>query len=121
MKILAAILFLALAGSGCVTKSQADAQARAAFLAGQRMALAKMSGAQNPGVTIIGPVRNPNVPWVDGLTLAQAIATATYTGFHNPREIILTRQGKKTSINPDDLLNGRDTPLEPGDTVTIHE
>ena len=105
---------------GCVTKSQARAQAQAAYLAGQNDALAKMAG-MGQGIVVVGPVEHPNVPWVEGLTLSQAIATANYTGRHNPKEITITRQGDQASINPRDLLNGHVVPLEPGDTITIHE
>jgi hypothetical protein len=66
-------------------------------------------------------VQKSEVPWVEGLTLAQAIATANYTGFHNPKGITITRQGEQASINPKDLLNGHVVPLEPGDTITIRE
>jgi hypothetical protein len=106
---------------GCVTKSQANAQAQAAYLAGQRDALAKMAADQRTSVYIVGPVQKSEVPWVEGLTLAQAIATANYTSRHNPKEITITRQGEQASINPKDLLNGHVVPLEPGDTITIRE
>jgi len=105
---------------GCVTRSQAHAQAQAAYLAGQNDALAKMAG-QGQGIVIVGPVEHPNVPWVEGMTLSQAIATANYTSIHNPKEITITRQGEQASINPKDLLNGHVVPLEPGDTITIRE
>jgi hypothetical protein len=104
---------------GCVTKSQANAQVQAAYLAGQQAAFASI--AQGQGVVIVGPVQYPNIPWVEGLTLSQAIATANYTGRHNPKEITITRQGEQASINPKDLLNGHVVPLEPGDTITIRE
>jgi len=114
---LSAILFC-----GCVTKSKADAQVREAYLAGQNAALRQQQAqAQAPGVTVIGPVQNPDVPWVEGLTLTQAIATAKYLGQHDPKEIILTRQGESAKLAPKMLLNGADVPLEPGDTITIHE
>ena len=105
---------------GCVTRSQANAQARAAYLAGQKVAFASIAG-DGQGVAIVGPVQHPNVPWVEGLTLAQAIATANYTGHRNPKAITITRQGEQASINPKDLLNGHVVPLEPGDTITIRE
>ena len=105
---------------GCVTRSQADAQARAAYLAGQKAALASIAG-QGQGVVIVGPVEHPNVPWIEGLTLSQAIATANYTGRHNPKTITITRQGEQAVVSPKDLLNGHVVPLEPGDTITIRE
>jgi len=111
----AAVLFCS-----CETKSQAQARAQAAYLAGQNAAL-RQQQAQAPGVTVIGPVENPDVPWVEGLTLAQAIATAKYLGQHDPKEIIVTRQGESAKLAPKMLLNGADVPLEPGDAITIHE
>ena len=113
-------LLIASSYCGCVTRSQARAQSQAAYLAGQNDALAKMAG-QGQGIVIVGPVEKSEVPWVEGLTLAQAIATANYTSIHNPKEITITRQGEQASINPKDLLNGHVVPLEPGDTITIRE
>jgi len=105
---------------GCVTKAQARAEAQAAYLAGQRDALAKMAGVDQ-AIVIVGPVEHSKVPWVEGLTLSQAIATANYTGRHNPKVITITRQGEQAIVNPKDLLNGNVVPLEPGDTITIRE
>ena len=105
---------------GCISKSKAQAQAQSAYIAGQNAAL-RQQQAQAPGVTVIGPVQNSSVPWVEGLTLAQAIATANYLGQHDPKEIIITRQGESAKLAPKLLLNGADVPLEPGDTITIHE
>ena len=113
-------LLMATSFCGCVTRAQARAQAQAAYLAGQNDALAKMAG-QGQGIVIVGPVEHPNVPWVEGMTLSQAIATANYTSIHNPKTIIITRQGEQAVISPKVLLNGHVVPLEPGDTITIRE
>src|ERR1035438_6287738 len=90
MKFLFAILMLALAVTGCTTKSKARLKEQSAFLAGQNAALRQQ--AQASGVTIVGAVQNPQVPWVAGLTLAQAVATANYTSAKEPKQIIITRQ-----------------------------
>jgi hypothetical protein len=119
MKTLIALLVLSLATSGCVTKSKARADVRAAYAAGQRDAFATIANTQRTGIKVFGPVQYPEVPWVEGLTLAQAIATATYTAHGNPKEIILLRRGESATIDPRDLLNGHDVPLEPGDTITL--
>ncbi|MEI9863179.1 MAG: hypothetical protein WDN00_01190 [Limisphaerales bacterium] len=105
---------------GCVTKSKARADARAAYVAGQRDAYASIAVAQDTNIKVNGPVQNSNVPWVEGMTLAQAIATANYTGRGRPEEIILLRRGESATIDPRDLLNGHDVPLEPGDAITLH-
>jgi hypothetical protein len=104
---------------GCVSQSKARADVRAAYLAGQRDAFATIAAAQRTSITVSGPVQNHDVPWVEGLTLAQAIATANYTAIGNPKEIILLRRGESATIDPKDLLKGHDVPLEPGDTITL--
>jgi hypothetical protein len=105
--------------SSCTTKSQAQMKAQQAFLAGQNAVLRQQQAAQSPGVTIIGPVQNPQVPWVEGLTLAQAIATANYLDSQAPKEIIITRAGENASVDPKVLLRGVPVPLEAGDIITL--
>jgi hypothetical protein len=115
------LAFLLLLGaSGCVTRAQANAQAREAFLAGQRSALSSLAG-EGKIVIVEGPVASPKVPWVEGLTLAQAIATAQYTGRHNPRKITIVRKGETIHVSPHTLLSGRTVQLEPDDLVKIQE
>lgn len=109
-------LMLMLAATGCVTKAQARREAQAAFFAGKKAALAEI---QAQSVVVKGPVQNPSVPWVAGLTLSQAIATANYLGAEEPRVITLTRQGESAIVAPDELLNGAAVPLEPGDVIEI--
>ena len=105
---------------GCVTEAQANARAREAYLAGQKAAFASMGGLGH-GVAIIGPVQYPNVSWVEGLTLAQAIATANYLSHRTPKSITITRQGEEITVDPHNLLGGHVVPLEPGDTIKIQE
>ncbi len=75
---------------GCATKSKVKADQQAAYLAGQNALLQQQQAQQFPTVTILGPVQNHTVPWVAGLTLAQAVATANYLGSRAPTEIIIT-------------------------------
>jgi hypothetical protein len=119
MKFFVVVLLLAFTGGGCTTRSQSQTDAQAAYLAGQRDAYARIAAMQRTSIVVIGPVQNPEVQWTDGLTLAQAILAANYTGHGNPKEIILTRQGEITRIDPKDLLRGNDVPLQPGDTITL--
>ena len=109
--------------AGCTTKSTAQAKAQQAYLAGQnaalRQQLEQQQASQAPGVTVVGSVQNSQVPWVAGLTLAQAVATANYLGAQAPKEIIITRQGESTKLGADVLLNGVAVPLEPGDVVEL--
>lgn len=119
MKTGLVILLFALAVVGCATKSKARLREQNAFLAGQNAALRRQAQSTFPTVSIVGPVRNAAVPWVTGLTLAQAIATADYLDANAPKEIILTRQGESAKLDPAVLLNGAVIPLEPGDVVEI--
>jgi hypothetical protein len=104
--------------AGCVTRATADAQAKAAFVAGQRAAYQSMQSATT-AIVILGNVKNHQVPWVEGLTLAHALAAAGYTGAHDPTDIILRRNSVQTEIDPRDLLNGKDVPLHPGDVISV--
>lgn len=118
--LLAALIVLPLIPlCGCVTRAQANADARAAYLAGQKDAFATIVATQHSNIKVFGPVQNSEVPWVEGMTLTQAIATAIYTAQSNPREINLMRRGESATIDPRNLLNGHEVPLEPGDTIEL--
>ena len=107
--------------AGCMSKKKADAQARTAFLAGQRQALeiVQQAQARGPSITVLGEVRNSIVPWTSDLTLAKALVAADYRGATDPIEILIERQGKATSYDPKKLLTGEDVPLQPNDVVQI--
>ncbi|MEI7807079.1 MAG: hypothetical protein WCJ07_01200 [Verrucomicrobiota bacterium] len=121
MRAVLVILAMAFAVSGCTTKSTVRLKEQNAFLAGQNVALRQQaqSASAFPAVSVIGPVEKASVPWVAGLTLTQAIATAKYLDPNEPQEIILTRQGESAKLNPAVLLNGAVIPLEAGDVVEI--
>ena len=74
-------LLLAFILTGCVSKSQANAQAHAAYLEGQRQAMAQK--IQGPTVYIVGNVKNPFVPWTADLTLTKAVIAADYLGLED--------------------------------------
>ncbi|MGH7942462.1 MAG: hypothetical protein ACREFR_15455 [Limisphaerales bacterium] len=112
------VLLLLVMLTGCVTKATAGAEARAAFVAGQKAAYQSMLISQT-AITVLGNVQKHQIPWVDGLTLTQALATANYTGAHDPSGIILKRNSVQTDIDPKQLLNGRDMPLRPGDVISV--
>jgi hypothetical protein len=122
MKWVFVILVLGLAAAGCTTKSEARLEARDAYLAGQNELLRQQQAeAQMPSVTIVGPVQNHKVPWVDGLTLAQALATANYLDSHGPKQIIITRDGESATLDPKVLFNGAVVPLVAGDVVELRQ
>ena len=106
---------------GCASQSKAQLRAQNAFLAGQNSMLQKQLAAQSAlsGVTVVGAVQNPQVPWVAGLTLAQEVATANYTGAEEPKQIVITRQGESVTLEAKVLLDGTDVPLEKGDVIEL--
>ncbi len=109
---------LVLVATGCVTKSKANAQARAAYFAGKQQGMAmKING---PSVWFVGNVHQQIVPWTEGLTLAHALVTANYLGQNDPSEITVFRPGQPPiKVDPKDLLRGADLPLEAGDRIDI--
>jgi hypothetical protein len=120
---LCCLLIAALALSGCVSKSKADARAKAAFMAGQQQAIANMQKAQaqaaGPCVTVNGEVRNRIVPWIEGMTLAKALLAADYYGATDPGEILIVHNGVATRVEARQLLTGVDIHLQPGDIVQL--
>jgi hypothetical protein len=121
MKVYLGCLFLlAVAAGGCTSRSKAQAQSQAAYAAGQQQAMVRMHDAQRTSVRVLGNVRNSEILWEDGLTLAQVIVAAECVGQHNPRQIVVVRQRERFPVDPNALLRGEDMLLEPGDTVEIH-
>ncbi len=107
---------------GCASNSKARLKEQNAFLAGQNSVLMQQqaqTAAQSPGVTVVGAVQHPQVPWITGLTLAQAVATANYIGADAPKQIIITRHGESAMLDAKVLLNGADIPLEIGDVIEL--
>jgi len=113
------VLLLAFGSAGCTSNSNAKAQARQAFLAGQQQALARMLQARAPNVTVLGPVHNPIMPWTEDLTLAKAIVAAGYYGRTDPKGIVIHRNGQDMPIDPKQLLSGEDMLLQAGDVVEV--
>lgn len=105
-------------GAGCVSKSKADAQARAAYLAGQRDGM--IMAAKGNSVFVMGNVKNQIVPWTPDLTLSKAIVNAEYRGTKDPGEIIVQRKDQQPLyIHAEQLLRGEDMPLQAGDQIEI--
>jgi hypothetical protein len=114
-------IITALALGGCVSKSKANTMARMAYLSGQQAGFAQalQQQAHGPSVNFIGQVQNPFVKWHEGLTLSQAIVLAVYTSANDPASIIIRRAGQSIPVDPKQLLNGQDVPLESGDVVEL--
>ena len=106
--------------SGCVSKSEARLREREAFVKGQQQILSTQQQAQQPTIMFRGLIRKPRVPWSEGLTLAQGILAAEYTGSGTPGRIRVIRQGQVYQIDVKLLLRGQEDPLlEAGDIVDI--
>ena len=122
-KAVLCLLLAVLAGAGCVSRKKAQAEARRAYVAGQEQAMqaaARARQQQGPVVFVQGPVRNPVLPWEEGMKLSQAVAAAEYTGYMNPRLIRVLRNGQAAGeLKGIDLLHHQDMGLEDGDTVLI--
>ncbi len=108
------------AGTGCVTKHKAEVQCAAYLEAEQHQALLSRPVVQGSAVSFVGPVRNPTISWMPGLTLAQAIVSAGFTGAKDPQLILIKRQNEEIPVNPQHLLGGQDIPLVMGDVIEIH-
>jgi hypothetical protein len=106
-----------------VSKSKADARARAAFLAGQQqaamMAASRQAPVQGLTVTVLGEVKNNLVPWTADLTVAKAVIAADYYGTSDPKEILVQRGAQEIHCNPAKLLAGEDLQLQPNDVVLL--
>src|SRR5580658_10112166 len=118
------LLLAVLAGAGCVSQKKAKEQARQAYLAGQQQGMQQAGQRarqeEGPVVFVQGPVRNPVVPWEEGMKLSQAIVKAEYTAFMNPMLIRVLRNGQVAGeFKGIDLLHHEDMELEDGDTVLI--
>lgn len=118
--ILVFLLALIAVVAGCTTRASANARARQAFVAGQRAGFAQADDARRTSIRVLGPVRQPEIAWTEGLTLAGVIAAAGYSDVRDPSTVVVIRQRERIPFDPRALLRGDDMPLEPGDTVEIH-
>ena len=133
MRIFCAILpLVCLAAAGCASKAKTQAHIRRAYAAGEQAARAQMEQAQqsqpsppaenaDPQVRILGPVKNPVLPWSEGLTLGRAFVEAEYQKPNTPVAITIYRNNQPLQIDPHLLLEGKDFPLFPGDMVYIQD
>jgi hypothetical protein len=119
--IVIVIPILILPATGCVTRKEAQRQAGQAYFAAQQQQQPPgQMDPQHPVVFVQGPVKNPLVPWEDGLKLSEAIVAADYTAYMNPMVVRVLRNNQVVGdFKGIDLLHHQDMDLEPGDTVVI--
>lgn len=113
------LLLLAVLVGGCVSSSKARRKEREAFQLGQQQG-AVARPAEQPSIWFRGLIRHPRIPWTEGITLAQAMVTAEFTGAIQPGSVRVIRQGQAYPIDLKLLLRGEVDPLlEAGDIVEV--
>jgi hypothetical protein len=76
--------------------------------------------ASATAVTVTGNVARPVIPWQDGLTLMQAFAMAGYQDAANPSQLVIIRKRQfPVKVNYENLNQGQDMMLEPGDQIQV--
>jgi hypothetical protein len=110
---------LALVLSGCASSQPDPAEEKRAFDAGLAEAFAMLQESGIEIVRIVGPFERPVVQWRPDMTLAQVILAAGYLDTRDPAQIFILRQGTAIPVDPSELLNGQDTPVESGDVVHV--
>mgnify|MGYP002630480975 CR=1 FL=1 len=73
-----------------------------------------------PVVTVNGQVVRRRVDWREGLSLAEALLEAEYTGTTTPVSLRITRGGRPISVTMRRFLSGSQNPiLEPNDVIEV--
>lgn len=107
------LLVITLLGMGCASGRK---QQPPPALAGGAPALEGKST-----VMFSGDVKMHVVPYVEGMTLAQGLLLAEYTGYLDPRSIAVTRAGVPYKVDVRRFMRGDENPeLQPGDMVDVH-
>jgi|SRR6185436_9702961 len=116
MRLVFAILVVAILASGCSSKPKP--RSVPTFVPVQAPPPPRID--QRTHVTIQGQVRNPVIPWTQDLTLSQALVMGDYFGERDPQSIVIFRGDKAIFVETRQLLGGvKDPPLLPGDTIEL--
>ena len=112
---------LLLAGVGCASKQKAKEKAAAqkAYIAGQEQAWRQYQQVNPNSVRFNGPVANPILAWRPGMTLIEAIVEAGYGQPGNPGVIVVLRGAEQQRFTAEQLLNGENIELLPGDQIFL--
>ncbi len=111
-------LLALLLAAGCVSQEKSQEEVRRAYEAGLQQGR-KEAEIRLTHVRVRGPVQRADVPWREGLTLAQAIVDAVYTSPRDPVAISITRGNRIIPVDLNELLRGIDIPVELGDIIDI--
>ena len=118
MRIVLAILVIALLGLGCKSNNT-NGKAPPPTYFDPAAAQEAMRQAQMV-VRIRGDVRNAIIPWSEDLTLAGALVEAEFIGRWEPLSVTVTRGRKVQRFSASALLSGKDMFLQPGDLIQIN-
>jgi len=119
--VILSCLFFTVLLSGCESKSAAKRQRNAAYLQGQNAGMVQALQSQGASVTVVGDVKNRVLTWTRDLTVATAFLQADYQGVNDPRGFRVLRGHQQFRIEADELLDGKDFDLEPGDILEIQQ
>ena len=109
------MMAIAMAMAGCASK-KADPKVVDAIFGNP----ATNTPPQGTSIVISGAVKNPVIPFYDGLTLNKALHAADYFGGPRLAKIAIIRTGQEP-INVDPKrLQTQDILLEPGDRIELH-
>jgi hypothetical protein len=113
LKLIAFLIGLTFMVSGCAGKSKQ----KSAGIYGMTPPMA----APPPAVMFTGDVKVQFVPWTEGMSLAQGLLGAQYTGSWDPHLITITRGGVSYRVDARRFLRGEENPeLQVGDLINVH-
>jgi hypothetical protein len=121
VKTLAVILIFVALSWGCESKSTARRQRNTAYVQGQNAGMVRAMQSQAASVTVLGDVRNRVLLWTRDLTIATAFLQADYRGVTDPRGFVVRRGTQQFHFDAQQLLDGEDFALEPGDILEIQQ
>jgi len=105
--------------TGCASHQPPMTDAQRQFMAGQEEAFAML---QRSGIAIVrvdGPFQRPVLLWHEGMTVGEVILQAGYLDEHEPKKILIQRGASVLEVDPDSLLQGKDTPVASGDVIHV--
>lgn len=114
-------LILVITLGGCISKSTARKQRNVAFIEGKNAGMMQALQTQAQSVTVIGDVKNRVLTWNQDMTVATAFLQANYQGVVEPRGFLVRHGSEQFRLSADELLDGKDLQLLPGDTLEIQQ
>lgn len=121
---MAGLVLLVLVGlPGCTSRKAANRQAAVAYQMGLSGAQIRAQQAEDRQrrqvIALTGTVRLTEIPWFEGMGVAEALLQAEYTGLTNPFRVLIYRAEKVEVLSVKALLAGEDIFLQPGDLLQV--